>query len=137
MQFKSYPNSFSGARNRSNKSKISPKSQHKHLPTTKIPTRKPEKQPAQNTAGTAGGQNFKYIRRPETLKQPEATNLKNSWGQGGQKIKDSRKTQAQCQQGLRQQGLRQQGERQGQRQQGKRQGERQQGKGQGKRKQGQ
>ena len=50
-------------------------------------TRNPEKQPAENTAGIVGGQNYKYSQGPETLKQPKAKNLKTAGGQEAKKQK--------------------------------------------------
>ena len=49
-------------------------------------TGKAQKQPDKKTAGTAGGQSFKYSRGPIILKQPEAKNPKNSQGPRGQKV---------------------------------------------------
>ena len=45
-----------------------------------------QKQPDKKTAGTAGGQDFKYSRGPRILKQPEAKNTKNCRGARGQKV---------------------------------------------------
>ena len=45
-----------------------------------------EKQPDKKTAGTAGGQDFRYSRGPKIWKQPEAKNQKYSRGARGQKV---------------------------------------------------